>query len=160
MADSKNNITMPVVLTGLGGLILGAALGFGITRTSLVPSPAYTTTVVDKTNATDDSVFTDQTAMINAKVTQIVNDKISVETVDRKQATFNVATPVYINNQLTNQTKSATSSATLAEIPLNQFTILNLRKIQGEYKVFSVIIPPQPGSPPPAPPTPKSTTTP
>lgn len=147
----KTSIFNPKIIIALvGGLIIGAVIGLAVNRihptsggqNTVYVEPAHTS------QQTPDSFFTDQSALVNGKVTAINKDNITVENWQKQTSSFKLGPTVFITNS-TNA--SQTPSTDINKVPLNQFVIINLKKVNNEYVVSSVVVTPPVGSPPPLP---------
>lgn len=145
--DSKGKINTQTILAAIGGIAIGLVIGMAASKIS-PGNPILTTNNQSVPNQVDESIFNDQSALVSAKVKSISPTSITIENYNHKEATFSLNDKVFISKQSSNQ-KSVT--ATSSDIKVGEFVIINLKKSQGQYQVFSIIIPPPIGTPPPPP---------
>ena len=144
----KNPLEPKIIFPLIIGLILGLIAGLAFTKVRSTTPQKVVLVEPSNTSKVPDSFFTDQTALINGKVTAVTKDSITVENWQKQTSAFSVNQPVYISDQSnTNQTPSTD----ITKVPLNQFVIINLKKVNNQYLVSSIVITPPTGTPPPLP---------
>ena len=144
MASSKFTFNYTSLIIGLGGLVLGLGIGLISSRLQPLPqSPADKIVAENKMGSED--IFTTQNATVNGKVTAVENGAITISS-QKGTPTFKLNQQVYIVDTSANSKPSTDPK----NIPLNQEVILNLQKVNGEFKVMTVTVI-IPGSPAPIP---------
>lgn len=147
--DAKGKANTLTILAAIGGLAAGLVIGVAVSRVSQ-STPVTTNNPNPSVKQIDEAIFNDQSAFVSAKVKNVSATSLTVENSSNKEATFSLSDKVFISKQPSNPTTPA-ATASVNDIKTGDFIIINLKKIQGEYQVYSIVIPPSLGSPPPLP---------
>jgi hypothetical protein len=146
--ENKNKINSLVLMVAIGGIAIGVIIGLAIAKISEQSSMKTSESKTKQNQQIDESIFMEQTAMFSAKVKSISPTSITVESPNNKQSTFAIPSNLLI---IKPNSKSTAPSGTIQDIKVDEFVMLNLKKTNGEYKIYSVGVLPPLGSPLPAP---------
>lgn len=147
-SENKNKINSLTWMIAIGGIAIGLIIGMAVAKISQQSAMKATDNKTKSTQQIDESIFMDQTAMLSAKVKSISPTSITVESPNNKQSTFAIPNNLLI---IKPNTKNSAPSGTVQDIKVDEFVMLNLKKTNGEYKLFSIGILPPLGSPLPMP---------
>lgn len=154
-SENKNKINSLTWMIAIGGIAIGLIIGLAVAKVSQQSSIKTSENKTNQKQQLDESIFMDQTAMLSAKVKSISPTSITVESPNNKQTTFTIPNNLLI---IKPNTKNSAPSGTIQDIKVDEFVMLNLKKTNGEYKLFSIGILPPLGSPLPAPSTQRPST--
>jgi hypothetical protein len=146
--ENKNKINSLVLMVAIGGIAIGVIIGLAIAKISEQSSMKTSESKTKQNQQIDESIFMEQTAMLSAKVKSISPTSITVESPNNKQSTFAIPSNLLI---IKPNSKNTAPSGTIQDIKVDEFVMLNLKKTNGEYKIYSVGVLPPLGSPLPAP---------
>lgn len=147
-SENKNKINSLILLFAIGGIAIGLIIGLAIAKISEQSSMKTSESKTKQNQQIDESIFMEQTAMLNAKVKSISPTSITVESPNNKQSTFAIPNNLLI---IKPNPKNSAPSGTIQDIKVDEFVMLNLKKTNGEYKLVSIGILPPVGSPLPMP---------
>lgn len=147
-SEAKTKRNTIIILTAIGGLIIGIIIGMAVAKLSISKSEDQTAAQKMAGKPIDDSLFNDQSAMITGKVKTVSTSSITVFNASGKEATFPINDKIILSKQGSNQ---KTVTGTISDIKTEDFVIINLKKTTGNYYVYSIVILPPIGTPPPPP---------
>jgi hypothetical protein len=153
-SDNKSKTPVQLTLTVIGSLAIGIVLGLVISQILLKKNPTKMDNPDIAKSTTDESIFLEQTALINAKVTKISPESVTVKNANGVEATFRLTNQTGISKQPGSGKPS--TQATAADIKIGEFLIINLKKVSDNYQIQSIVIPPPLGTPPSPPALPSS----
>jgi hypothetical protein len=148
-SNTKGKVNTLTILAAIGGLAVGLVTGMAVASISQ-NTPVAPNNTNPSISQIDESIFNDQSALLSAKVKSISPTSLTIEKADNKEATFPLTDKVFISKQPSSPNSPA-AKASVNDIKTGDFLIINLKKVGGEYQVYSIVIPPPLGSPPPLP---------
>lgn len=138
MSNSKYGLLVTVIF-----VLIAAGSGFYLGKTfgySKIGGPIP---------ANNNSIFAQQSATIQGKVTKVDGNTLTVQNNNNVSASFPSADKIFIS-KVESSNLSATPSSDLKTIELNRDAFINLQIVDGQYKIVSVAILPQLQPLPPA----------
>lgn len=140
LSKFKHTFAGVTILIAVGCLVIGFVLGRSNLFNLQSPAAPNITNIPQKPDPNlikTSPLFTTQSAFIIGKVTKVESNKLTIENYNKQSESFKMAENFQVITTSHNG-RTASHSADLTSIPLNQEASILLQVDQGEYKVVNV----------------------